>query len=995
LKAIDLYQESKEILGTCDQATFFRKLTDAIQILANKGNWDIVVQWVDICTTGRGQTITLPREIDTPEAVNVNGSPLYFRNQWYEYHLNGCGSCQPTPWTWDDNGEVATFLDIVTPGYLILLAELKTDRDVLVRVFGFDDNSRPVRSQDPDGTWKDGLILPVKYLNNFPMGIPVPDTTVVQSRNFAFERLVSLLSATNHQMVTGEPAELSLVTPPLPTPFVVGTTYFVRRIDATHVSLHTTQFGAQQNTDAVVMTAAQNGAEIGLRDARGLKVFTEFETAAAHGIQEGEIVVFTAVTMPDPLITGHEYFAHVIDTTHFTAHATVDEAIANTNPIDVTTPGNTVIASARQPLAPETTLTFAVVHNFLQGEAVTVTNSTGSFPSPLLPGVTYYVRYIDANTITLHTTAADAASGANSIVLTSSGAGSTYIVKTMAATASVGTTNNITATGHNLTVNTYPASVATVSRERASDVATIVTAAPHGMVNGDYVKITGMTDATYNDNSVQITMVNPTTFTYSNVGVDELTTADVAGTCEIVPNEGDYVSFTTQGIYPSGITQGTTYHAEPPMSADTFSLYSTDPLPVSILTTGSGQLFMLISRTMGIGFNNAWRTETSNLSTGDAVKAYSSGTLPICVPAIDAVTTYYVRVLSEDSIELYDTYAHAIALGFTVGRIAVTTVGVGDIYLVLERAVTAVPSTDLMALSSSQYLENGATVRFETDGTLPGPLAVATDYLMTITGGLLSVTTMAGTPIVLTTIGSGNHLMVIERTVGVILPNYVEVISNNYDDGSAVIASSDDTIPSPLVNNQTYYLRRIDDDSVEIYDTAAHAIDILSTVGRIVLTDSGVGTHIFSRLVANTKFSRITRIEKTETDGFIKLYAWDTGRSNPLSLIGDYQPDETDPLYRRITIASCNAWVRVRYRRRLFEIKSMQDFIPLKSRVAILTMMKSLKMLNTEFSAQSEAYEEKAMKLLTEEQTAREGPMTVKLQFNDSIWTNPGEQWMD
>lgn len=73
------------------------------------------------------------------------------------------------------------------------------------------------------------------------------------------------------------------------------------------------------------------------------------------------------------------------------------------------------------------------------------------------------------------------------------------------------------------------ASRATASRAVSSNVATIVTAAAHGLVTGNSVVVAGMTDATYNGTHT-VTVTNATTFTYSLTHADETTTADTAGT---------------------------------------------------------------------------------------------------------------------------------------------------------------------------------------------------------------------------------------------------------------------------------------------------------------------------------------------------------------------------------------------------------------------------------------------------------------------------------
>jgi hypothetical protein len=71
--------------------------------------------------------------------------------------------------------------------------------------------------------------------------------------------------------------------------------------------------------------------------------------------------------------------------------------------------------------------------------------------------------------------------------------------------------------------------VATSSRARSSNVATLVTGSDHGLTTGDYIDIVGLGGTGYNASRVQVTVTNTTTFTYSNTGSDEGTTSDTAG----------------------------------------------------------------------------------------------------------------------------------------------------------------------------------------------------------------------------------------------------------------------------------------------------------------------------------------------------------------------------------------------------------------------------------------------------------------------------------
>lgn len=74
------------------------------------------------------------------------------------------------------------------------------------------------------------------------------------------------------------------------------------------------------------------------------------------------------------------------------------------------------------------------------------------------------------------------------------------------------------------------ATVTTSSRQRTSNVATIVTANAHGFWTGAVVTITGLSGAGYNQAGVVVTVINATNFSYSNTGSDEALTADTGGT---------------------------------------------------------------------------------------------------------------------------------------------------------------------------------------------------------------------------------------------------------------------------------------------------------------------------------------------------------------------------------------------------------------------------------------------------------------------------------
>jgi len=85
---------------------------------------------------------------------------------------------------------------------------------------------------------------------------------------------------------------------------------------------------------------------------------------------------------------------------------------------------------------------------------------------------------------------------------------------------------------------------ATATRARTSGIATIVTGAAHGFTTGDTITIASMTDTTFNDVQAEVTVVNATTFTYANAGVNVVSGADTAGRVGAL-----YVNAYVVGIY--------------------------------------------------------------------------------------------------------------------------------------------------------------------------------------------------------------------------------------------------------------------------------------------------------------------------------------------------------------------------------------------------------------------------------------------------------------
>src|SRR6478609_7806439 len=83
--------KSKDILGIQNRAQILDYLVRAIEIAAYKGNFDPWLKNLDVCADASG-CVVLPSFVGTVLSVNIGGRPSIFRNQWYQFHINGTGS---------------------------------------------------------------------------------------------------------------------------------------------------------------------------------------------------------------------------------------------------------------------------------------------------------------------------------------------------------------------------------------------------------------------------------------------------------------------------------------------------------------------------------------------------------------------------------------------------------------------------------------------------------------------------------------------------------------------------------------------------------------------------------------------------------------------------------------------------------------------------------------------------------------------------------------
>lgn len=169
INVADVWGKATEIFGICDEKILLQFISDAVQLLANKGEIDSLVAYVDLCV--HGQCVTLPREVETILAVNIGGHPALGRDELFSFHLNGPGDfCTPCSYSWTNVGGFPTYRDLQCPGKLIAFLDSPEDQGKELRVFGFDDENKPLRTK-VGTTWQDGYLVPTIF------GYALPDST--------------------------------------------------------------------------------------------------------------------------------------------------------------------------------------------------------------------------------------------------------------------------------------------------------------------------------------------------------------------------------------------------------------------------------------------------------------------------------------------------------------------------------------------------------------------------------------------------------------------------------------------------------------------------------------------------------------------------------------------------------------------------------------------------------------------------------------------------
>jgi hypothetical protein len=176
---------------------------------------------------------------------------------------------------------------------------------------------------------------------------------------------------------------------------------------------------------------------------------------------------------------------------------------------------------------------------------------------------------------------------------------------------------------------------------------------------------------------------------------------------------------------------------------------------------------------------------------------------------------------------------------------------------------TSIPTVTITASS-------GVFVEFVSTGNLPAPLEAGVAYkaetpLNTATGNF-TVKTTEGNSINITSAPTGNFFLAISRSFTV---GFNFIWNGDYSGittGQGVYLDSDYLLQSGVSNNVLYYIRKLNNTSIQLYNSEANSLATSTTLGLIAISQLGTGqTYYAIRVPAYAKaYNNLLFVEYNE-----------------------------------------------------------------------------------------------------------------------------------
>lgn len=135
---------------------------------------------------------------------------------------------------------------------------------------------------------------------------------------------------------------------------------------------------------------------------------------------------------------------------------------------------------------------------------------------------------------------------------------------------------------------------------------------------------------------------------------------------------------------------------------------------------------------------------------------------------------------------------------------------------------------------------------------------------------------------------------------------------------------------------------------------------------------------------------RIYRISKEATKDFVKLYAVNASDGVSQTLVGWYEPSETDPQYRRIRVPNKTS-VLVKYKKATLDIRSQFDWLPIDNYEALRLACRAVKYRYEDALEKARPFEEEASRILAEETEAKRPSGPRVPQIVNGVYQDNGD----
>jgi hypothetical protein len=493
-------------------------------------------------------------------------------------------------------------------------------------------------------------------------------------------------------------------------------------------------------------------------------------------------------------------------------HNTAAEAASNTNAITLSPAGTDKHAIVPITLDIENnTINTTSVHGLSNGDSL-VYRFSGAAALPLAANTTYYVQTINNYTYKLSTS--PTLTPLIDFTRPSSAINESFgkVVVNVA-------TNIITIPSHGFLVNqpvNYQVSGTTLksisSISRSGTTATATTTTNHNFVTGRSIVIEGSANNDLNG-TYTITSTGATTFTYVTTTTGTLTSI-AGGTANVNHN----VPISQAARVGTTVTVTSTIHG------------FTTGQPVRILGV-SGDLngnYVVTSVPSTTTFTYTTPTSGSVTITGAGTAAVNAAIAPLQDNA-----TYYVKaVVDANNIKL--------SQALNGPEIDFTDAGLGTSHSFLYVVVNLVE--DSLYIPGHGYVTGTKLVYGNAGGTSIGGLTNAQTYFVfKIDDNIIKLTsTVGGSTINLTTLGSGNHTLTtnaVEFTT-----NQIAIPSHGFSQGELVQYDSvGQTVINGLVSGNPYYVILIDGNNIALASSLVNAT--AGTRVDLIASPSAVGTH--------------------------------------------------------------------------------------------------------------------------------------------------------